>query len=134
MSWTHRCLIVPAAEVELARQISAALAGPSGEGMWITPLSPTGAEPATHFISAGLISHEFAHMVPEQVWEQVDGAWTQTGSTPGNPEAVHAACAAAGMEVTLAQVLAVFDAADVTEQEPFVAMARLGLVQSEAVE
>lgn len=125
---SFRTLILPAAVTPLAREIAATLS-PAGSGMWTTGLSPTGAEPATHYISTGLISLEFAHMVPDQTWEQgEDGAWTQTGSTPGNPEAVTEACTAAGMEVTLAQVLAVFDAADVTEQEPFVALGRLGLV------
>ena len=122
-----RTLILPAAVTPLAREIAATLS-PAGIGMWTTGLSPTGAEPATHFISTGLISPEFAHMVPEQVWEQVDGAWTQTGSTPGNPEAVLEACTAAGMEVTQAEVDGVFAVADVTEQEPFTALGRLGLV------
>lgn len=127
MTDTFRTLILPASVTPLAREIAATLS-PGGIGMWTTGLSPNGAEPATHFISAGLISPEFAHMVPDQTWEQVDGAWTQTGSTPGNPEAVLEACTAAGMEVTLAQVEAVFAVADVTEQEPFTAMSRMGLV------
>ena len=128
MTDAFRTLILPAAVTPLAREIAVTLS-PGGIGMWTTGLSPTGAEPATHFISTGLISPEFAHMVPDQTWEQgEDGAWTQTGSTPGNPGAVTEACTAAGMVVTLAQVLAVFDAADVTEQEPFVALGRMGLV------
>lgn len=131
MTDAFRTLILPAAVTPLARQIAATLS-PGGIGMWTTGLSPTGAEPATHFISTGLISPEFAHIVPDQTWEEVDGAWTQTGSTPGNPEAVTEACNAAGLEVTLAQVLAVFDAADVTEQEPLTAMSRLGLSLTQA--
>ena len=129
MTWNHRCLIVPAAEVEFARRLPAAIAGPSGAGMWITPLSPTGAEPATHFISAGLISPEFSFMVPEQVWERGDdGAWTRISTSTGSPQAVTESCNAAGLEVTLAQVEAVFAVSDVTEQEPFVALGRLGLM------
>lgn len=123
-----RTLILPAAVTPLAREIAATLS-PGGAGMWSTGLSPTGEEPATHFISTGLISPEFAFMVPDQTWEQgEDGAWTQTGSTPGNPDAVHAACTAAGMEVTLAEVEAVFAVSDVTEHEPFTVLGRLGLV------
>ena len=64
MSWTHRCLIVPAAHVKFARQLPRAIAGPSGAGMWTTPLSPTGSKPATHFISAGLIDEQFAALMP----------------------------------------------------------------------
>jgi len=128
MTDTYRTLILPAAVTPLAREIAATLS-PAGAGMWTTGLATTAEGPATHWISAGLIAPEFALMVPEQVWEQdEDGAWTQTGSTPGNPEAVHAACTAAGMEVTLAQVDAVFAVSDVTEQEPFTALGRLGLV------
>ncbi len=123
-----RTLILPAAVAPLARQIAATLS-PGGIGMWTTGLSPTGAEPATHYISTGLIAPEFAHMAPEQVWTQgEDGAWTRISTSTGSPQAVTEACVAAGMEVTLAQVLAVFDAADVTEQEPFTALGRLGLV------
>lgn len=123
-----RTLILPAAVTPLAREIAATLS-PGGIGMLTTGLSPTGEAPPTHYISSGLIAPEFAHMLPEQVWEQdEDGAWVQTGSTPGNPEAVHAVCTAAGMELTLAQVEAIFAVSDVTEQGPFEAGARLGLV------
>ena len=127
--WVHRTIIVPTSAAEFARTACASLAGPGGSGMFTTPLSTTGEAPPTHYISSGLIAPEFAHMLPEQVWEQdEDGAWVQTGSTPGNPEAVHAACTDAGMELTLAQVEAIFTVTDVTEHEPFVALGRLGLV------
>ena len=123
-----RTLILPANVTPLAQEIAATLS-PGGAGMWTTGLSATGAEPATHFISTGFIPPEFAHMVPEQFWEQDEtGAWVQTGSEPGNPVAVFEACTAAGMTVTLEQIEAVFAVADVTEQEPFVAMGRMGLV------
>ena len=123
-----RTLILPATVTPLAQEIAATLS-PGGVGMWTTGLSPTGAEPATHFISTGFIPPEFAHMVPEQFWEQDEtGAWVQTGSTPGNPQAVYEACTAAGMTVTLEEIEAVYAVADVTDQEPFVAMGRMGLV------
>jgi hypothetical protein len=123
-----RTLILPANVTPLAQEIAATLS-PGGSGMWTTGLSATGLPPATHFISTGFIPPEFAHMVPEQFWEQDEtGAWVQTGSEPGNPVAVYEACTAAGMTVTLEQVEAIFAVADVTEQEPFVAMGRLGLV------
>jgi hypothetical protein len=123
-----RTLILPASVTPLAQEIAATLS-PGGAGMWITGLSATGAEPATHYISTGLIPPEFAHMVPEQFWVQdEDGAWVQTGSEPGNPVAVYEACVAAGMTVTLEQIEAIFAVADVTEQEPFVAMGRLGVM------
>ena len=134
MTDIFRTLILPADVTPLAQQIAATLS-PGGVGMWTTGLSPDGTEPATHYISSGLIAPEFAHMVPEQFWEQdEDGAWVQTGVTPGNPEAVTEACNAAGLEVTLAQVDAVFAVADVTEQDAFTAMARLGLMMANPAE
>lgn len=121
-----RTLILTAAVTPLAQQIAATLS-PAGAGMWTTGLSPTGAAPATHFISTGYIGGDFAHMVPSQTWEQIDGEWTQISSEPGSPKAVHQACTAAGMQVTLAEIELVFNAADVTDQSPFDAMSRLGL-------
>jgi hypothetical protein len=97
--------------------------------MWLAGLSATGNAPATHYVSTGLISPEFAALVPEQVWEQDEnGDWVQTGSSPGDPVMCYEMCIAGGLTVTQAQVNAVYAAADVTEQEPFVAFARLGLL------
>ena len=134
MADIFRTLILPATVTPLAQEIAATLS-PGGVGMWTTGLSPTGAEPATHFISTGFIPPEFAYMVPEQFWEQDEtGAWVETGSTPGDPVAVYEACTAAGMTVTLEEIEAVYAVADVTEQEPFVAMGRMGLVLVQSAE
>ena len=122
-----RTLILTASVTPLAQQIAGTLS-PAGVGMWTTPLAPTAEGPATHYISTGYIGPEFAHMVPCQTWEQVDGEWVITATEPGNPQAVTAACNAAGLAVTLEEVDAIFAVADVTEQDPFVAMGRLGLV------
>lgn len=125
---SFRTLILTAEVTPLAQQIAATLS-PAGAGMWNTPLAPTAQGPATHYISTGLISPEFAHMVPLQVWEQdEDGVWQLISTEPGDPVAVTAACNAAGMEVTLAEVEVVYAGADVTEQEPFTAIGRMGLV------
>jgi len=122
-----RTLIVPDANVDLARAIATSF-GPGGDGMWITPLSPTGAEPATHYISTGLVPPEYGYLVPCQTWEQdEDGDWVMTSSTPGDPKAVYAHCVETGVECTQKDVNDLFAAADVTEQDPFVAMGRLGI-------
>lgn len=113
--WTYRCLIVPDAQVAFARELSATVAGPAGAGMWTTPLSPTGAEPATHWISAGLISQDFAALLP-------------LGNDPGNAALVAELATANGMQTTPEQVQILFDASDITEEESHVAMARLGLM------
>ena len=73
-------------------------------------------------------------MVPTATWEQIDGVWTQTDYVPGNAALVSMACAQAGVEVTEAEVEAIYSRADVTAQEPFVAMGRLGLMLVQPVE
>lgn len=122
-----RTLIVSAASVDLARSIAASF-GPGGEGMWTTPLSASGLDPATHYISTGYVPPEYGYLVPLQVWTQdEDGDWVLVASEPGNPVAVYEAATAQGVVCTQAGVNALFAAADVTEQEPFTAMGRLGL-------
>ena len=126
--WAFRTLVTSAATTPLARDIAATLSPTAGQNMWLTGLSATGNAPATHYVSTGLISPEFAALVPEQVWEQdANGDWVQTGSTPGDPVLCYQMCVAQGMTVTQAQINAVYAAADVTAQEPFVAFSRMGL-------
>ena len=126
--WDFRSLITTAATTPLARDIAATLSPSGGQQMWLTGLSATGSAPATHYISTGLILPEFAALVPCQTWEQdKNGNWVQTGSTPGDPVLCYQMCVAQGMTVTQAQVNAVYAAADVTAQEPFVAMGRMKL-------
>ncbi len=128
MADIFRTLIVTAADAPLAREIAASF-GPGAVGMWTTPLSADGLDPASHYISSGYIPEAFAYMVPSQTWEQDEaGAWVMTASEPGDPVVVHAAASEAGVSCTLAEVDAIFASADVTAQEPFVAMGRLGLV------
>ena len=126
MAYIFRTLIVPAANVSLARAIATSF-GPGGEGMWTTPLSSTGAEPATHYVSSGMLPSEFADMVPTQTWQEIDGLWTMTGSTPGNAAAVYYVAQQQGVQCTLAEVEDTLATSDVTAQPPFTAFARLGL-------
>ena len=123
MSWVHRCLIVPAEHVELARVLCATLAGPGGSGMFTTPLSPTGQEPATHYISSGAIEEPFAQLLPLAEFP----ADAEPVIYPGQPELIAQMAVAQGMVVTPEQVQALLAASDVTEQEAFTALARLGL-------
>jgi len=126
MTDIFRTLILPANTVQLARDIASALS-PAGSGMWTTALSSDNIT-ASHYISTGFISEDFAYMVPEQVWQEDENAnWILVETLAGNPEAVYDACTAAGMQVTLADIEAVFLTADVTTQEPFTAMSRLNL-------
>jgi hypothetical protein len=105
MSWTHRTMIVPAAYAPLTRQLAEGLAGESGANMWTTPLSATGANPPTHYISTGLIQDNFAALMldAEAIYEAAEGA------------------------VPLATIQAMLAASDITESEPHARMAELGL-------
>lgn len=119
--YVNRCLIAPAAYTPLARALCNGLApGDSGSGMLATPLSINGALPATHFISAGMIEDAFSALLPLTAFDGEGNATT----APGQPETIVALAKGA---VTLAQAKALMAAIDVTEQEPFAALDRLGL-------
>jgi hypothetical protein len=129
MSDVFRTLIVESADVELARTIAATLDPAHSQGMWETPLSPTGTEPATHYISTGYIGEGFAALVPFATWElQGDPPeWVQTDYQPGDSFAVLAMCEQAGLEITLEQIEDLFATSDVTAEDPWAALGRLNL-------
>lgn len=127
MADIFRTLIVTSDDAPLAREIAACF-GPGGQGMWTTPLSSDGNEPAMDYISSGYIPEEFAMLAPCATWTvDADGNWVETAYYPGDPEAITAYANQAGLDVTLSEVKALLDSSDVSEQEPFVAMGRLGL-------
>jgi len=124
---TDRCIIIPASAQAKAQALCAGLAGPAGAGMFITGLSASGNAPATHYISAGPISSDMAALLPcKSVTTDAQGN-QQITMTPGHPELVPALADKAGITVTRAQIDALYAAIDVSDQEPFAAMARLGL-------
>lgn len=128
MTDIFRTLILPADVAPLAQEIATTLSS-GGAGMWTTGLSASGVAPAAYFISTGYIPPEFAYMTPEQFWEQNEsGEWVMVGEDPGNPVAVYEACVAAGMTITLADVEGIYAVADITAQDPFVAISRLGVM------
>jgi hypothetical protein len=53
-----RTMIVSAGIAAMARKLSAA--APAGLGMFVAAYSPTGAAPATHYVSEGWIEEQFA--------------------------------------------------------------------------
>jgi hypothetical protein len=128
VSAIFRTLIVTADTAPLARSIADTLDPRGAAAMWETPLSPTGALPATHFVSSGWIPPAWQAMVPTQWYAQDDtGAWVLVSETPGDPLAVIAGCAAQGVEINPAALAALYASADVTEQDPWTALARRGL-------
>ena len=60
----HRTIIIPASVQPNARALCKGLAGIAGDGMFVTGLSATGQAPATHYVSAGIISTEMAALLP----------------------------------------------------------------------
>ncbi len=132
-----RTLIVPADQAPLARLIAETLDPVNCQGMFQTGLSPTGDEPATHYISSGGVSEGFAALVPFAVWgQEPDGQWVEISRDPGKPAQTFALCQQAGLETTLEAIEVMYASADVTAENPWAAMARLGLqlVQAPEVE
>ena len=123
MSWQHRCMIVPTEHVELARKLCETLAGPGGAGMFTTPLSTTGVDPATHYISSGLIESDFADLLPLIEFP----ADADPVIHPGQPDLITQMATDQGMGVTVDEVQALLASVDVTEQPPTDALDRLGL-------
>lgn len=122
--YTHRTIIVPAAFQQLAQGLcEAAAEGDAGRGMFTTGLSPDGTEPATHYISSGPIYESLADLLPLTTFDE-DG---QPTTRPGDVAAVEAIADQAGIDLPAGTIAALFNAIDVTEQEPFAAMARLGV-------
>lgn len=129
MADIFRTILVPADQADLARTIAATLDPAHSQGMFETPLSPTGTEPATHFISTGMIGEGFAALIPLATWAQQGDPpeWVRTSYDPGKPAVTAAMCAKAELEVTEAQVKALYAAADVTAEDPWTALGRLNL-------
>ena len=116
----HRTIIIPASVQPNARALCKGLAGVAGDGMFVTGLSATGKAPATHYISSGPISHDMAALLPCKTVTQDNDGKAVVPTAPGMPDAVPALAAKAKITTLYASI-------DVSDQSPFVAMARLGL-------
>jgi hypothetical protein len=108
MIYTHRTIILPAGITARCQALSVKLSGEAGAGMWTTGLSATGAEPATHYISSGMIGKEFTDVITDA-------------------EAMFAAAQEEDSSITLEQCEYILGQADVSEDSPFEALTRLEL-------
>ena len=124
--YTNLTIILPAAAQALAQGLCQAAAGEASAGMFTTGLSATGEAPATHYISSGAVEAKFAAILPIGTATMVDEV-TTVERTSGDLAAVVQLAADAGVAVDLATVGGLFAALDVTAQDPFAAMERLGL-------
>ena len=123
----YRCLIVPAGHAPLARSLAEVLAPVAGAGMWITPLSPTGHAPITHYFSAGNISTDLASLLPLMEYIADSDDWVMNLLDAGQPETIQQLAAEAGLLVPLVDINEVLTASDVTEELSAHARARMGL-------
>ena len=134
---SFRTMLVRAADAPLARSLAAGIDPAHSSGMWTTALASADAPTVpTHYISTGFVAEAFADVLPLATWayEQPDpgqpGTWTRTGYLSGNPAAVAESAGEADppIVVTTEQVEALFLASDVTTEDPWAALGRLGLV------
>ena len=137
MSDVFRTMIITAADAPLVRSIADMFAG-SPQHMWQTGLSADGKAPATHYIATGYVPEGYQVMAPWQEWEQnpETGEWVETDSYPGRPDIVYAACQQPipgteppepAVPCTLQDIEGLFSRCDMTPQDPWVALGRLGL-------
>lgn len=124
--YTNLTITLPKAAQTLAQALCTAAAGEAGAGMFTTGLSATGEAPATHFISSGAVETQFADILPLSTITTVDEVETVERSA-GDVDAVIQLAKDAGQTVDAKTIGGLFAALDVSEQPPFVAMARLGL-------
>jgi hypothetical protein len=77
----------------------------------------------THYISAGVISEEFASILP---LTEIDEEGNET-TNPGSSETIAYLAGQADYEVTLEQVQAMLAEADITAGDPHERLSQLGL-------
>jgi len=130
----YRTMVVRAEDVALARAIAVGISPVAGANMWNVAVSPTGADPITHYWDSGYIGPEWEVLMPLQTYARDEnGNWVLADSYAGDPVALYAACQQYGVQVTQQQIADLFNHSDVTTQEPAEALARMGLqlVQAE---
>lgn len=121
--YSHRTLIVPDNLVVFARELTLFIAGQSAENMWNTALSNTGKLPITHWTSSGMISNDFVGIIP---FMEYDSEGTEV-KTKGQPDVCQYLASQAGFNTSIEEVETLFEQADITEQDAFTALERLGL-------
>lgn len=130
-NWIYRTIIINDSQVEYARKLTAVVAGSSGEGMYTTPLaSKESPSVTTHWISAGLISEEFAQMLP--LMQFTEEGWIILSE--GNPQVVGEISTANGFETSREQVKELFSVSRVSQEDAFACMNALDLVLKQEID
>lgn len=112
--WVNCCIVVPASIAPAAANMAAAV-GPGGAGMFEVGLSPTGALPATHYVSNGAMDKQFVALL-------------------NNPQSLFMAASYMASQqegfvltATMDDAIALVDELDLSMDGPFAAYERLGL-------
>ncbi len=128
----HRCMIIPLANTINAQIICENLAGPPGSNMFRVPVYTAGIH--THYISSGGIQEYFAGLMPFKTVDFIEIAPDQyeyqvTNSAPGDAQTTYdqLQLLPSPPAITLADIQALFAAADVSAQNPHLALSRLGM-------
>lgn len=100
-------MVITAAASPTARALAAAL--PAGMGMFVAGYSPTGSQPATHYVSEGWIDEPFAIALE-------------------SPTALVEMLLAAGSLITLAQATTLLSQATVSELSASVVLSQINLL------
>jgi hypothetical protein len=108
--WVSKTIFVPATHVDDARQICAALAGPAGDGMFERGAAETKTAAATYYVSAGMVSAEFAALL------SADAA------------TIGAYAASMGIEIDVSRVAQLLNVADISDEPVEAVLDRLGVV------
>ena len=129
MNWKHRTLIIPIALAEPARAACMALTGSASEGLFTTLLCPEGGTEATHAISSGYIDLEFADLLPYLKHERSPDGTTETLTRREYALAkVQEKFKDTGKSLPDTAFKGMLDNIYCSNEEPYAAMARLGLV------
>lgn len=130
MSYVFRTMIVPDNLVATVRALADQF-GPAAQGMWTTPLSESGEEPATQWISSGYIGVEFASALPLTTLSTDEEDNTVLDTVYPDPNVFYDLCEQSGIPPeympTEEELNSIFHAVMVSEEGPFAAMDRLGL-------
>lgn len=107
----YRALIVPSSLVEQAR-LFGDLLGESSSGMWVRGISPDGSPPPTYYISAGIISDDFAYLLSD-------------------PAALYQYALSKGISISLEEVTLLLSSSIISPDDAYQVMANLGLTLAE---
>lgn len=121
-----RTITVPANYRDAARKVVEVF-GPEMRNMFLASMSADGSWPGTHFVSSGYLPDDFVAAFPSKSWARNDDVWVEASASPGNASVFVQKATEAGVDLTLAEVEAVFSVADSSDQQIEAALSRMGL-------